>query len=321
MSALIVACLAASPAAAADAPAERGVVAGTAPTAAPAAAANALPPPPPDLAGPPPQANHSASGIAWILLAPGSGAERARPQDMVRYYHVAWTADGKVYDSALQRGRPASARVRAAVPGIREALGSMAVGEKRRLWIPASLAYRVRGEVDDDDAPTAAREHDEGRRASDRDDDAHHASRHEWGPGGLVVELELAGIRREPDPLPPPSDVAVPPKNAKRTDSGMAWRVLTHGEGTRHPLPSDTVEVVFTGWTPDGTMFVTSTTRPRPDAFRVDKCVAGWTEGLQLLVEGDHARFWIPGKLAYATEPESGPTGMVVFDIELVKIR
>ncbi len=53
--------------------------------------------------------------------------------------------------------------------------------------------------------------------------------------------------------------------------------------------------------------------------FPVDGVIAGWTEGLQLMVEDEKARFWIPEKLAY--KGQSPPYGMLVFDVELLKIN
>ena len=48
----------------------------------------------------------------------------------------------------------------------------------------------------------------------------------------------------------------------------------------------------------------------------------GWTEGVQLMVAGEKRRFWIPGKLAYGDNPPPGaPAGMLVFDVELLKIQ
>ena len=47
--------------------------------------------------------------------------------------------------------------------------------------------------------------------------------------------------------------------------------------------------------------------------------IPGWTEGVQLMVEGEKARFWIPEDLAYKGQP-GAPAGMLVFDIELISI-
>ena len=49
----------------------------------------------------------------------------------------------------------------------------------------------------------------------------------------------------------------------------------------------------------------------------LDGVIAGWTEGVQLMVEGEKMRFWIPESLAYKGQG-SRPTGMLVFDVELI---
>ena len=48
--------------------------------------------------------------------------------------------------------------------------------------------------------------------------------------------------------------------------------------------------------------------------------IAGWTEGVQLMVEGEKTRFWIPEALAYKGQP-GAPAGTLVFDVELLKIN
>jgi len=48
--------------------------------------------------------------------------------------------------------------------------------------------------------------------------------------------------------------------------------------------------------------------------------IPGWTEGVQLMVEGETRRLWIPEKLAYAGA-HGAPRGMLVFDVELIKIE
>jgi peptidylprolyl isomerase len=80
------------------------------------------------------------------------------------------------------------------------------------------------------------------------------------------------------------------------------------------------VTVHYTGWTTDGEMFDSSVTRGTPATFALDGVIAGWTEGLQLMVEGERRRFWIPESLAYQGQPGS-PAGMLVFDVELIKIN
>ena len=77
----------------------------------------------------------------------------------------------------------------------------------------------------------------------------------------------------------------------------------------------------YTGWTTDGKMFDTSLTRGMPLTVNLETdVISGWTEGLQLMVEGERTRFWIPENLAYKGQAGS-PRGMLVFDIELIRIE
>ncbi|HEU4891581.1 MAG TPA: FKBP-type peptidyl-prolyl cis-trans isomerase [Vicinamibacterales bacterium] len=117
-----------------------------------------------------------------------------------------------------------------------------------------------------------------------------------------------------------PSDVAAPAPDASVTSSGLATKVLEPGAGTRHPGPNSRVRVHYTGWTTDGQMFDSSVARNEPIAFGLNQVIAGWTEGVQLMVEGEKRRLWIPERLAYRGQ-RGAPQGMLVFDVELIKIE
>jgi FKBP-type peptidyl-prolyl cis-trans isomerase len=119
--------------------------------------------------------------------------------------------------------------------------------------------------------------------------------------------------------IPAPPDVAAAPADAVRTPTNLASKVLKPGTGTRHPRPNSRVLVHYTGWTTDGKMFDSSVARGEPIAFGLDEVIPGWTEGVQMMVEGEQRRFWIPARLAY--EGRGGPQGTLVFDIELLKIE
>jgi peptidylprolyl isomerase len=119
--------------------------------------------------------------------------------------------------------------------------------------------------------------------------------------------------------VPPPPDVSGPPADAIRMPDNLAYKVLEPGTGTRHPRPNSSVTVHYTGWTTDGKTFDSSVTRGQPATFSLDGVIRGWTEGVQMMVEGEKCRFWIPANLAY--EGQSGPQGVLVFDIELIRIE
>ena len=78
--------------------------------------------------------------------------------------------------------------------------------------------------------------------------------------------------------------------------------------------------VHYTGWTTDGKMFDSSVTRGEPATFPLNQVITGWTEGVQLMVVGEKTRFWIPENLAYQGQA-GAPRGMLVFDVELLKIQ
>jgi FKBP-type peptidyl-prolyl cis-trans isomerase len=125
-----------------------------------------------------------------------------------------------------------------------------------------------------------------------------------------------------PAAIPAPPDVAAVPADAQRSASGLASRVLSPGKGTRHPRPNSEVTVHYTGWTTDGRMFDSSVQTGEPATFPLNGVIAGWTEGVQMMVEGEKRRFWIPAELAYGNSSRAdAPKDMLVFDIELIRIE
>jgi hypothetical protein len=139
----------------------------------------------------------------------------------------------------------------------------------------------------------------------------------------VVILLALAGCSGPPGgdarQIPAPPDVAAAPADAVRTSTNLASKVIVPGKGSRHPRPNSTVTVHYTGWTTSGKMIDSSVARGQPTSFRLDGVIDGWTEGVQLMVEGETRRFWIPARLAYEGSPGK-PQGMLVFDIELIRI-
>ena len=135
----------------------------------------------------------------------------------------------------------------------------------------------------------------------------------------VAVTTEKAA---DPDAIPAPPDVAAAPADAVTSPTGLASKVIKPGTGTTHPAAEDKVEVNYTGWTKDGVMFDSSTKRHKTASFPLNGVIKGWTEGVQLMVEGETRRFWIPADLAYGETAKrpGAPSGQLTFDIELVKI-
>jgi peptidylprolyl isomerase len=230
---------------------------------------------------PPADAATSGSGLATKVLTAGSGSVHPTPTDTVKFTFVGYKKDGSSFNSPPNY----TARVSTiAVAGLVEGLQLMVPGEKRRMWMPEKLAFNG-------------------------------AANKPAGP--LVFDVELIEVIQAPQT---PADVAAPPAAAVKTKSGLASVVLKPGTGTTHPTKTSNVTVHYSGWTTNGKLFDTTVLRDEPAGFPVTAVIPGWTEGLQLMVEGEKTRFWIPAKLAYNNDPEK-PLGMLVFDVELVKIK
>ena len=252
-------------------------------------AQNNVPDTPQDVKAPPADSVKTASGLASKVLKAGTGEKKPGKMDTVTVHYSGWTTDGKMFDSSVERGSPASFPLNRVIKGWTEGLQLMVEGEKRRFWIPVELAYN--------NMP--------GRPA-----------------GMLVFDVELLDIKEAPKPPSVPEDVAAVPENAKKTTSGLASRVIKKGTGKVNPKATDNVLVHYSGWTTDGKMFDSSVARGEPIAFPLNRVIAGWTEGVQLMVEGETRRFWIPAELAYGKNPPQGaPAGMLIFDVELLEIQ
>lgn len=99
------------------------------------------PPTPEHLEAPPENAIKTESGLASVILNPGTGKVKPRNTSVVKVHYTGWTTDGKVFDSSVTRDEPLIFPVDRVIPGWTEAVKLMTVEEKRRLWIPANLAY------------------------------------------------------------------------------------------------------------------------------------------------------------------------------------
>jgi FKBP-type peptidyl-prolyl cis-trans isomerase len=100
------------------------------------------PPVPEDVAEPPADAIMEKNGLASKVLEPGTGTKHPRASSTVRVHYSGWTTDGKLFDSSVVRGQPASFPLNQVIKGWTDGLQLMVVGEKRRFWIPQKLAYR-----------------------------------------------------------------------------------------------------------------------------------------------------------------------------------
>jgi FKBP-type peptidyl-prolyl cis-trans isomerase len=106
--------------------------------------------------------------------------------------------------------------------------------------------------------------------------------------------------------------------------SGLKYKVLKEGAG-ESPVATDVVVVHYAGRLENGTEFDSSYKRGQPATFPLNRVIAGWTEGLQLMKPGAKYMLIIPGKLAYGDHPPPGsgigPGDTLIFDVELISVK
>jgi FKBP-type peptidyl-prolyl cis-trans isomerase len=106
--------------------------------------------------------------------------------------------------------------------------------------------------------------------------------------------------------------------------SGLQYEVLTTGTGSK-PAATDVVRVHYHGTTIDGQVFDSSVERGEPAVFPLNRVIAGWTEGLQLMPVGSKWKLFVPSVLAYGSSAppgaKFGPDSVLVFEVELLSIE
>jgi peptidylprolyl isomerase len=96
-------------------------------------------------AGEPVSTKTLANGLIIEDLKMGDGYEVPIGGSVVALYHGTRKSDGKVFDSAFDRGEPIAFPLAGVIQGWQEGVPGMKVGGVRRLTIPAALAYAERG--------------------------------------------------------------------------------------------------------------------------------------------------------------------------------
>eukprot|EP01127_Copromyxa_protea_P006861 TRINITY_DN16809_c0_g1_i1.p2 TRINITY_DN16809_c0_g1~~TRINITY_DN16809_c0_g1_i1.p2 ORF type:complete len:154 (-),score=45.66 TRINITY_DN16809_c0_g1_i1:37-498(-) len=106
--------------------------------------------------------------------------------------------------------------------------------------------------------------------------------------------------------------------------SGLRYRVIKSGEGLVHPKVSTPCECHYKGTLIDGTEFDSSYKRGQPTTFAPQQVIKGWTEAMQLMVEGDHWELAIPSELAYGNQNRGQHIkagDVLIFELEIIRIK
>lgn len=95
------------------------------------------------------------SGLQYLVVKAGTG-KSPQATDVVQVHYHGTLIDGKVFDSSVDRKKPAEFPVNRVIPGWTEALLKMKVGDKWKIFLPARLAYGAQGTDDGKIPPFSA---------------------------------------------------------------------------------------------------------------------------------------------------------------------
>ncbi len=247
----------------------------------------------------------SETGLQYRVVASGEGATPTA-EDFVTVHYAGRLIDGTEFDSSYKRGEPITFPTNGVIPGWVEALQMMKEGDKYELVIPSDLAY---GDA---------------------------------GAGGvippkatLIFDVELLEVKSKAQMEAEAEAALAEFKNeqftfldengqkdgVKVTESGLQYRVITEGEG-KAPTATSDVTVHYEGKLTTGNVFDSSYSRGTPASFPLNRVIAGWTEGLQLMKEGSKFEFFIPHHIGYGENGSRSipPFATLIFTVELISV-
>lgn len=91
-----------------------------------------------------PEVKVTETGLQYEVIKEGEGAKPTTKNRVTVHYHGS-LIDGSVFDSSVERGRPATFGVTQVIQGWVEGLQLMTEGSKYKFYIPYNLAYGERG--------------------------------------------------------------------------------------------------------------------------------------------------------------------------------
>ncbi|NTW96985.1 MAG: FKBP-type peptidyl-prolyl cis-trans isomerase [Oscillochloris sp.] len=236
----------------------------------------------------------TASGLKYIEIVPGTG-EAPKIGDVVSVHYRGMLENGTVFDNSYDRGEPIMFALgqKMVIAGWEEGVALMHVGGQAKLIVPPDLAYGAQGYP-----PVIP------------------------GEATLTFEVELVGIQ----PGPPAAPTKVEDGQYTTTASGLKYYDFTVGAGAEARVGA-TVEVHYTGWLSDGTMFDSSLSRGETFLFQLGagRVIKGWDEGVSGMRVGGRRQLIIPASLGYGARSVGNgaipPNSTLIFEVELVNVK
>lgn len=242
------------------------------------------------------------TGLQYKVLEEGpEGGYSPNSTDLVVVHYVGTLKDGVEFDSSRARGAAATFPLNQVIPAWTEGVQLMSEGDRFRFFVPPALGYGERGTPGGPIGPNEA----------------------------LIFDVELIKVQSPERNLEAAN--AYLADNAKKdgvqtTESGLQYQIITKGNGEgKSPAATDKVKVHYQGTLTNGTEFDSSYSRGEPIEFPLNRVIPGWTEGVQLMSEGDKYRFFIPPALGYGERGTPGgpigPNEALVFEVELIEVK
>lgn len=233
------------------------------------------------------------SGLEYVITEKGNG-ELASSGSRIKVHYTGTLEDGTKFDSSIDRGEPFTFELGAGmvIKGWDEGFTLLHVGDKAVLKIPPHLGYGERG-AGSLIPPNAT----------------------------IIFEVELLEIM----PVIKIEEFDIEGKVRSKTESGLEYILVKEGNGIK-AAAGNTVNVHYTGYLEDGTMFDSSVKRDQPFSFilGMGRVIKGWDEGVALMKVGDKVRLIIPSELGYGERGAGGvipPNATLVFDVELLEVK
>lgn len=115
--------------------------------------------------------------------------------------------------------------------------------------------------------------------------------------------------------------------NAKKagvqvSPSGLQYIINNEGNSVKAG-PQDTVYVHYKGTLTDGTVFDQTQPEQSSVMLLMNRVIAGWTEGIQLVGEGGDITLYVPSKLGYGERGTNGiePNSTLIFNVQVDSVK
>jgi FKBP-type peptidyl-prolyl cis-trans isomerase len=271
------------------------------------------------------------NGIRYLDLVEGEG-QPAKIGDALYFTYVGYLGDGIQFERH-DRTNPIGIRLgwNQSIAGLDEGLENIKAGGKRKIWIPARMAYGVAGsppkvppnadlifevEILDVATPEQVRSKNE-ILTKEMNENAKEAKESEKKAAKLQADENKPATWR---------DVAPDDRKEIVTPSGLKYTDERIGEG-KLAENGHRVAVLYVGRFTDGKKFDSNQNSSHPFVFRLGngEVIKGWDEGIAGMKAGGKRKLVVPPGLAYGPGGAGGgqipPNATLLFDVELLKVQ